>query len=65
MHEVLGVSPSSDATAARRAMTQLALRYHPDKAGRPEQMTRINAAYEQARASLEKHQPDGKPPPRS
>jgi curved DNA-binding protein CbpA len=30
-------------------MTRLALRYHPDKGGRPEQMTRINAAYDDAR----------------
>jgi transcriptional regulator with XRE-family HTH domain len=45
-HEILGVSPSPDTAAARRAMTRLALRYHPDKGGRPEQMTRINAAYE-------------------
>ena|ERR1700722_1129850 len=46
--EILGVSPSADTAAARRAMTRLALRYHPDKGGRPEQMTRINAAYEMA-----------------
>jgi hypothetical protein len=30
-------------------MTRLALRYHPDKGGMPEHMTRINAAYENAR----------------
>jgi transcriptional regulator with XRE-family HTH domain len=47
--EILGVSPNAGTAAARRAMTQLALRYHPDKGGRPEQMTRINAAYEKAR----------------
>jgi transcriptional regulator with XRE-family HTH domain len=46
--EILGVSTTADTAAARRAMTQLALRYHPDKGGRPEQMTRINAAYETA-----------------
>jgi len=46
--EILGVPPNADAAAARRAMTRLALRYHPDKGGRPEQMTRINAAYEKA-----------------
>jgi DnaJ-domain-containing protein 1 len=50
--EILGVSPSADIAAARRAMTRLALRYHPDKGGRPEQMTRINAAYENARRGL-------------
>ena len=47
--EILGVSPSADAAAVRRAMTRLALRYHSDEGGRPEQMTRINAAYETAR----------------
>jgi transcriptional regulator with XRE-family HTH domain len=44
--ETLGVPPNADTAEARRAMTRLALRYHPDKGGRPEQMTRINAAYE-------------------
>ena len=29
-------------------MTKLAMIYHPDKGGRPEQMTRVNAAYERA-----------------
>jgi hypothetical protein len=33
-------------------MTRLTLRYHPDKGGRPEQMTRINAAYENARRGI-------------
>ena len=47
--EILGVPPSADTAAARRAMTLLALRHHPDKGGRPEQMTRINTAYENAR----------------
>jgi DnaJ-domain-containing protein 1 len=47
--EILGVPPNADTAAARRAMTRLALRYHPDKGGPPEQMTRINAAYETAR----------------
>ena len=42
---------NADTAAARRAMTRLALRYHPDKGGRPEHMTRINAAYETARHS--------------
>ena len=32
-HEILGVSPEADAIAARRAMTRLALLYHPDKRG--------------------------------
>jgi transcriptional regulator with XRE-family HTH domain len=35
---------------ARRAMTGLVRRYHPDKGGQPAQMTRINAAYAQALA---------------
>ena len=43
-HESLGVPPSADATATRRAMTRLALAYHPDKGGTQEQMIRINAA---------------------
>lgn len=64
-HETLGIPPSTDATLIRRAMTQLALTYHPDKGGTQLQMTRINAAYEQARASVDKRRPDTKPPPRS
>ena len=32
-HETLGVSPSADAGEIRRAMTSLALLYHPDKGG--------------------------------
>lgn len=51
-HEILGVPPNADASAARRAMTQLALRYHPDKGGQPEQMTRVNAAYEAAQQAV-------------
>ena len=47
--EILGVPPNADTAAARRAMTRLAFRYHPDQGGRPEQMTRVNTAYEQAR----------------
>jgi len=29
-------------------MTRLAMLYHPDKGGQPEQMIRVNAAYERA-----------------
>jgi DnaJ-class molecular chaperone len=52
-HETLGVSPRADVRTARKAMTKLALSYHPDTGGSPEQMIRVNAAYEAARASLE------------
>src|ERR1700722_11937115 len=44
-HEVLGVAADADAATARRAMTRLALLYHPDTGGDPAQMVRINAAY--------------------
>jgi len=44
-HETLGVSPNADVAALRRFMTKLAMIYHPDKGGQPEQMTRVNAAY--------------------
>ena len=50
--EILGVSSNADTAAARRAMSRLAIRYHPDKGGRPEQMTRINTAYETARRAM-------------
>jgi hypothetical protein len=50
-HEVLGIPPGSDAGAARRAMTPMALLYHPDKGGQPEQMVRVNAAYEEAQCA--------------
>jgi hypothetical protein len=42
----------------------LALGYHPDKGGTQPQMTRINAAYEQARVHLESRRPTGKTPSR-
>jgi len=50
-HEILGLSPSADAAAVQRAMRRLAISYHPDKGGTPEQMTRISDAYQQARAN--------------
>ncbi len=51
-HEVLGVAPTADASAIRRAMTKLALRYHPDTGGSPDHMTRVNAAYEAAQQAM-------------
>ena len=51
-YEGLGVAPGADAPTIRRAMTQLPRLYHPDAGGRPEQMRRINAGYDAARASL-------------
>ena len=51
-HEVLGVAPTADASAIRRAMTKLALRYHPDRGGSPDHMTRVNAAYEAAQQAM-------------
>jgi len=47
--DVLGVSPHAEIAEARRAMTRLAVLYHPDKGGTTEQMVRINKAYEEAR----------------
>jgi transcriptional regulator with XRE-family HTH domain len=60
-HETLGVPPTADAAAVRRAMTRLAHAYHPDKGGTQQQMTRINAAYEQARTNQENPSPARKP----
>ena len=51
-HEVLGVPAEAGAATIRRAWTRLALLYHPDKGGRPEQMVRVNAAYERAQVAL-------------
>jgi DNA-binding transcriptional regulator YdaS (Cro superfamily) len=48
--ETLGVAPHADASLVRRAMTKLALAYHPDKGGTQDQMARINAAYAKARS---------------
>jgi transcriptional regulator with XRE-family HTH domain len=47
-HEILGVAPNADQATLRRAMTRLAMLYHPDKGGQPEQMIRVNAADERA-----------------
>jgi DnaJ-class molecular chaperone len=52
-HETLGVSPRADASTARKPMTKLALIYNPDTGRSPEQMIRVNAAYEAAQARLE------------
>jgi DNA-binding transcriptional regulator YdaS (Cro superfamily) len=51
--ETLGVPHGADADAARRAMTKLALIYHPDTGGSQGQMIRVNAAYETARVNAE------------
>ena len=40
-------------TTVRRAMTQLALRYRPDKGGTLGQMVRVNAAYEAAKQAID------------
>ena len=47
--EVLGVRPNAEPVEVRRAMTRLAVLYHPDKGGPAEQMARIDGAYEEAR----------------
>ena len=47
-HQVLGVSYDADMATIRRAMRGLALLYHPDRGGRPEQMAVVNAAYAEA-----------------
>ena len=53
-HEVLGVTAEASAATIRQAWTRLALLYHPDKGGRPEQMVQVNAAYEQAQQAASK-----------
>ena len=51
-NEVLGVSAAADAASLRRAWTGLAVRYHSDKGGSREHMTRVNGAYEAARQAI-------------
>ena len=51
-HEVLGVPGNADAAVLGRAMTRLALIYHPDKGGTPEQMVAVNVAYAEALDAL-------------
>ena len=63
-NEILGLAPSADATSIRQAMGRLALVYHPDKGSTQQRMSRINAAYEQARVQLESRRPTEKTPPR-
>jgi len=62
-HETLGVPPGAEADAVRFAMRRLALRYHPDQGGTEAQMTRINAAYAQARTAPANRRPRDRPPP--
>ena len=65
-HETLGVPPNALAETIRLAMRRLALRYHPDQGGTAAQMTRINAAYTEATATLGSHRTCKRPsPPRS
>ena len=47
-NRVPGLPYSADMVAIRRAMQGLALLYHPDKGGRPEQMAVVDAAYAEA-----------------
>jgi len=64
-HETLGVPSGADTDAIRLAMRRLALRYHPDQGGTEAQMTRINAAYAEARTTPANPRPvAGTPPPR-
>ena len=51
-HEVLGVAPTADLSAIRRAMTELAFHYHPDRGGAPQYTTRLNAAYQAAQQAV-------------
>jgi hypothetical protein len=62
-HEILGVPPTADASTVRRAATRLAHSYHPAQGGTQEQMTRITAAYAQAKACLEDNTPSPTSPP--
>jgi DnaJ-class molecular chaperone len=55
-YETLGIPPAADASTARSAMTKLARLYHPDTGGSQQQMIRVNAAYDAARASLDDSQ---------
>ena len=54
--EVLGLPAKADAAAIRRAMARLALIYHPDKGGAPEQMAAVNAAYAEALDAIPRQQ---------
>lgn len=64
-HGTPGVPLSAEADAIRLAMRRLALRYHPDQGSTEAQMTRINAAYAQARTTPASRRPvPDKPPPR-
>jgi len=62
-HETLGVPSGADTDAIRLAMRRLALRYHPDQGGTEAQMTRINAAYAEARTAPANRRPRNRPPP--
>lgn len=64
-HETLAVPPGAEPETIRVAMRRLALRYHPDQGGTKAQMTRINAAYEEASTAPANRRPvPGTPPPR-
>jgi DNA-binding transcriptional regulator YiaG len=62
-HETLGVTPNAEPDAIRLAMRRLALRYHPDQGGSEAQMTRINAAYAQAKTTPANRRPVARQPP--
>lgn len=56
-YQVLGVPYSADVTATRQAMRELALLYHPDKGGQPEQMVVVNETYAECRELLVRENP--------
>src|SRR4051812_2465217 len=45
-YRALGVSPTDSDEAVRQRFRELAMQYHPDRGGAPEQMRELNLAYE-------------------
>ncbi|HEY1087079.1 MAG TPA: DnaJ domain-containing protein [Archangium sp.] len=59
-YRTLGLSPSASDQSLRERYLSLARTHHPDRGGAPEQMRKINDAYERVLASREKRRAEAR-----
>ena len=59
-YRTLGLSPNASDQSLRERYLSLARTHHPDRGGQPEQMRKINDAYERVLASREKRRAEAR-----